>query len=319
MSNYEEGIMNEKELNISKESEKSNSLLIKSLEEGAINFFDLLKDKFYLSVIIFKNKNIFQISNKSILKIFNLFCLKGENIESLLSDYITFNILDENTSFKDDFINNNQDNSLGILDAPFIKLLEKTKIYIVSITSVPEKNKKLNYELTNNKINLKSKSINKICSFLGKTVYDISDYINILVLYLNDDDINKETIKSKIIDKYNKKANNFMGKKNYDFNLKIPLKNEKNVLSKYDDLFEKILNKIDALENNSSEYNQEENDNNNIDLLELNTPKRYIEQKIKINGVNYEDNEDDDKSELNKNKEQKCNCQKDICSACHIF
>ena len=319
MANYEEGIMNEKELNISKESEKSNSLFIKSLEEGAINFLDLLKDKFYLSVIIYKNKNIFQISNKSILKIFNLFCLKGENIETLLSDYITFNILDENTSFKDDFIINNQENSLGILDAPFIKLLEKTKMYIVNINSMPDKNKKVNYELKNNKIKIKSKSINKICSFLGKTVYDISDYINILVLYLNDDDINKETIKSKIIDKYNKKGNNFMGKKNYDFNLGIPLKNEKNILSKYDDLFEKILNKIDALENNSSEYNQEENDNNNIDLLELNTPKRYIEQKIKINGVNYEDNEDDDKSELNKNKEQKCNCQKDICSACHIF
>lgn len=53
-----------------------------------------------------------------------------------------------------------------------------------------------------------------------------------------------------------------MGEKLYKFYLKIPLKNEKNFLFKFDDLFYNIPNKNDIIENNSSEYNQEENNKN---------------------------------------------------------
>ena len=328
MTLYEREMVNDKESNISKESiEKSNSLFIKSLEDGVINFVDLLSDKLLLSIKFSKNNDIYQITNKSLFKIFNLFCNDniGENIESLLSEYITFNILDEN----DDFMINNQDNSISMLDAPFIKLLEQTKNYIINITSINiEKNIKLNLETKNIKINIKSNSINQICKFLGKTIYEISDYINILILYLNDDDINKATIQSKIIDKYSKTGHNtfFMGKKLYKFDLKIPTKNDKNTLFRFDDLFENILNKIDNIENNSSEDNQEENNinkniNNNIDIdFEFEAHKKYIEQKIKINRVNYDENdENDDKNEINDNMKTKCNCQKDICSLCNIF
>ena len=328
MALVEEEIINEKDLSISKDSvEKSNSLVIKSLDEGAFNFVDLIKDKLVL-LITTKNKINVQISNKSIFKIFNILCDKdkGEYIENFLSDYITCSITEENNSYKDDFILNNQENSLGILDTPYIKLLEQTQDYKISINSTTNssmdeiKQKLLNYDEQKNIINIKSTSMGKICKYLNKSIYDISDYINILVLYLNNqDDFNIYTIKSKIIDKYSQSGLNafFMGKKLFESNVKVPIKNEKNPLFKFDDLFENILNKIENIENNSSDDFDEIKDKNNTDNNndKLDTPKKFIEQKIKINKVNYDDNED----EINHNSNNKCNCQKDICSFCNIY
>ena len=328
MALVEEEIINEKDLSISKDSvEKSNSLVIKSLDEGAFNFVDLIKDKLVL-LITTKNKINVQISNKSIFKIFNILCDKdkGEYLENFLSDYITCSITEENNSYKDDFILNNQENSLGILDAPYIKLLEQTQDYKISINSTTNssmdeiKQKLLNYDEQKNIINIKSTSMGKICKYLNKSIYDISDYINILVLYLNNqDDFNIYTIKSKIIDKYSQSGLNayFMGKKLFESNIKVPIKNEKSPLFKFDDLFENILNKIENIENNSSDDFDEIKDKNNTDNNndKLDTPKKFIEQKIKINKVNYDDNED----EINHNSNNKCNCQKDICSFCNIY
>ena len=328
MALVEEEIINEKDLSLSKDSvEKSNSLVIKSLDEGAFNFVDLIKDKLVL-LITTKNKINVQVSNRSIFKIFNILCDKdkGEYIENFLSDYITCSITEENNSYKDDFILNNQENSLGILDTPYIKLLEQTQDYKISINSTTNssmdeiKQKLLNYDEQKNIINIKSTSMGKICKYLNKSIYDISDYINILVLYLNNqDDFNIYTIKSKIIDKYSQSGLNayFMGKKLFESNVKVPLKNEKSPLFKFDDLFENILNKIENIENNSSDDFDEIKDKNNTDNNndKLDTPKKFIEQKIKINKVNYDDNED----EINHNSNNKCNCQKDICSFCNIY
>ena len=326
MALYEGEILYEKDLSISKESEeKSNSLYIKSLSDS--NIMDLLKDKFFLLITICKNKNIINVSNKSIFKIMKLF--SEENYENILSDYITFNVLDDNISYKEEFALNNQENSIGILDAPFVKLLEQTQNYKINITSVPinpldEIKKELsNYESQKNKININSASIKKICKYLNKSIYDISDYINILILYLDRNDLNKATIQSTIIDKYSKSGINeyFMGKKNYNINLEIPLKIDKIQLFKYDDLFENVLNKIDNIENNSSEEIFEEKKDkiiNNEDILE--TPKKFIEQKIKINKLKYDDDKDDiDNNENDNNVQNKCNCQKDVGSFCTIF
>ena len=328
MALVEEEIINDKDLNISKDTEKSNSLVIKSLDEGAFNFVDLIKDKLTL-LITTKNKINFQISNKSIFKIFNILCdkNKGEYVENFLSDYITCSITEENNSYKDDFILNNQENSLGILDTPYIKLLEQTQDYKISINSTTNssmdeiKQKLLNYDDQKNKINIKSVSMGKICKYLNKSIYDISDYINILVLYLNNqDDYNIYTIKSKIIDKYSQSGLNayFMGKKSFEIDLKVPTKNEKSPLFKFDDLFENILNKIENVENNSSDdfddIKDKSNNNNTNNNEVLDTPKKFIEQKIKINKVNYDDND-----EINNNSGNKCNCQKDICSFCNIY
>ena len=327
MALVEEEMINEKDLSISKDSvEKSNSLVIKSLDEGAFNFLDLIKDKLVL-LITTKNKINVQVSNKSILKIFHILCDKdkGEYLENFLSDYITCSIAeDNNNSYKGDFILNNKENSLEILDTPYVKLLEQTQDYKISINSTTNssmdeiKQKLLNYEDQKNIINIKSTSMGKICKYLNKSIYDISDYINILVLYLNNqDDFNIYTIKSKIIDKYSQTGLNeyFMGKKSFEMDLKVPIKNEKNPLFKYDDLFENILNKIENIENNSSDDFDDVKDKDNNNNEKLDTPKKFIEQKIKMNKVNYDDNEE----EIYNNSNNKCNCQKDICSFCNIY
>ena len=332
MALFDEEILYEKEINISKDSEeKSNSLFIKSLNEGEINLMDILKDKLLLLVTISKNKNIINLANESIFKILKLY--KNENMESIVSDYITFNVIDDNISYKEDFpLNNNQDNSIGILDAPFVKLLEITKNYKINI-NLESKEKStfdgIKKELLNNnefqkdKIDINVKSMKKICKFLNKSIYDISDYINILVLFLNNDDINKAQIQNIIIDKYSKSGLNeyFMGKKNFEINLRNSIKVEKNNIYKMDDLFENILNKIDYIENNSSEEmvdDKKDKINDNEDLVE--TTKKFIEQKIKINKLKYDNKDDiDNNDDFDNDAKRKCNCQKDVCSFCSIF
>ena len=328
MALVDEDIIYDKDLSISKDSaEKSNSLFIKSLNDDEFKLIDLLKDKFFLSIKIYKNKNEINITNKSILKILKLF--SNENIENILQEYITFNVIDDNISYKDDFLLN-QDNSLGILDAPFVKLLEMTNVYKISITKEIKiktpldeiKKELLNNELQKNKIDFKAISFKKICKFLNKSIYDLSDYINILILFLNNDDINKAQLQSILIDKYSKSGQNefFMGKKNFETNLRNPVKNDKNNIYKIDDLFENVLNKIDNIENNSSEEIFEDNkDKVNVNGEKIETPKKFIEQKIKINQLKYDKDDIDKKEDIDDDIKRKCNCQKDVCSFCNIF
>ena len=321
MALLEEEIAYEKDLSV---SEKSNSLLIKSLNEGDLNLMDILKEKFLLLITINKNKNTINISNRSTFKIFQL--LSNENIDSMISDYITFNVLDDNFSYKDENILNNQEISLGILDAPYVKLLDKTQSYKININKAPSssfdeiKKDLSNLETQKNKIDIKSKSINKICKYLCKSIYDISDYINISILFLNIDDINKATIQNTIINKYSNagKFEDFLGKKNYNINMAKPLKCEKNAIFKFDDLFENVLNKIDNIENNSSEEIFEDKKNND-NKENFETPKKFIEQKIRINQIQYEEKDDIDNNEDENDMTRKCNCQKDVCSFCNIY
>ena len=65
-------------------------------------------------------------------------------------------------------------NSIGILDSKFTKLLEQTKFYKINIVPINEdemKKESLNYD--NKKISISSKSLEKICKYLEKTIYDI--------------------------------------------------------------------------------------------------------------------------------------------------
>ena len=121
MDTFEEDITNEKDLISKDDIEKSNSLAIKSLDETGFDFIELLNEKYILFITLKKlNNTPIQITNKSILKIFKLFCDKDnkENLEENLLNHITCTIAENN-----DFITINPvvDNSIGIdiLDAPY--------------------------------------------------------------------------------------------------------------------------------------------------------------------------------------------------------
>ena len=292
------------------------------MNETAFNFLELLKEKYFLLITLKKSNNSIQISNKSLLKIFEYFCDKNdkENLEEVLLAHITCTINE-----KEDF------NSMEVLDKPFVELLRQTKNYKINFSKKEKQNafediKKnlLIYEEGNNKINIKDNSLKKICKLLGKNIFDMSDYINILVLYLNEDEINKVFIQNKILDKYNKSDEifYFSGNKKFDTELNLPEKNKKNSIFKLNSLFDKILNKIDNIEDISdlSEENQIEKKEDGNEKEKDNIPKKYIEQKIKININNY------DEIENNKNgdddglpDDDKFNCQKDLCENCNIF
>ena len=326
MDTFEEDITNEKDLISKDDIEKSNSLAIKSLDETGFDFIELLNEKYILFITLKKlNNTPIQITNKSILKIFKLFCDKDnkENLEENLLNHITCTIAENN-----DFITINPvvDNSIGIdiLDAPYVELLKNTKNYKINFTKKGIGDKDIDsmkknlliYEEQNNKLSVNADSIKKICKFLGKTIFDMSDYINILVLYFNEDEINKIFIQNKILEKYNKTEEkiNFLGTKNFETKLIIPEKNKKNGINKLNNFFEKVLNKIDSIDNMSSFSENQKKDNNEDDEK---VPKKFIEQKIKIKSVKYEEINDDEEFGIRQNN--KCNCQEDLCSICNIF
>ena len=298
MDTFEEEITNEKDMISKDDLDKSNSLAIKSLDATAFDFVELLKDKFFLLVTSKKTNNAINIRNNSILKIFELFCDKNnkENIETNLLNYITCIINEGEDLGTQNYAN---ENSVGVcvLDAPYVELLKQTKNYkinfnIKGIKENPYEDIKKNlllYEEQNNKINIKSDSLKKICKFLGKSIFDISDYINVLVLYLNEEEINKAFIQKKIIDKYNSKSGEnfyFNGIKKFETKLILPEKNKKNGIYKLNSLFDKILNKMDNVENISdlSDDNMEKNE-----IKIDNIPKKYIGQKYE-NEINNNKN-----------------------------
>lgn len=308
----------EKEINLSREN---NSLIIKSIEETEFNFTDLIKDKLYISIILNNNVSI-QLSYKSILKIFNLFTdiKNGENIETHLTNYVTCTIFEDDASFHKEITSN----SVAYLDTPYKKLLEQTKKYQINVIStniVEMKKDLLNYD-NQNKIIIESKSIDKICKYLNKTVYDISDYINILILYNNDNDFDKDIIKRKLIDKYDKIGQNiyFMGVKHLETDLKIVQKNEKSPIYRINFLFDNIWNKIENIENNdSSDDNSDINnkiDDNSQTLNKYNNIKSEIDN---YNKNNEDDNIEYQITEENEKKDGCQRCQKDFCPKCIIF
>ena len=253
IENDEKHNLNEKEINISRENTiKSNSLLIKSVDEGDIDIIDFIKNKLLISVI-FTNKNIVQqVPNKSVLKIIKMLIEHNdnnsdENLENYITQYITFTIFEDN-SYKVELTGN----SIGILDSKFTKLLDQTKIYKINITSTNEDEmKKETLNNDNNKISISSKSLDKICKYLDKTIYDIYNYINILIIYNNEKDMDKEIIKKKLIDKYDKVGQNihFMGSKKFETEYAIPPKHKKSHIYRLNILFNNVLGKIENTNN----------------------------------------------------------------------
>lgn len=321
MDTFEDDITNEKDIISKDEIEKSNSFAKKSVDE-TVNFLELLNEKFFLIVTFKKSNESLLMRNKSILKIFEL-CSNKNNLEELLLEHITYIIND-----KDDFdtINHGAENSIGneILDNRYVELLKQTNIYKISFTKKGignqviddmKKNLLIYEEEQKNKLSVKSYSIKKIFKFLGKTIFDMSDYINILLFYLNEDEINTIFIQNKILDKYNKidEKIKFEGIKKYQTELIIPEKNKKIEINRYNDIFEIVLNRIDNMEN-LSDFSEENKINENIE----NIPKKFIEEKIKIKSVNYEKDKIDDE-EYQLKRDEQCNCQKDLCSFCVLF
>ena len=266
---------NEEDLSIKSIDEKdNNNEIIDIIESGNKN------------IVLFKSQNNYlKINSKSIKKIFSLLC-KKEKLSDMYLEHITINIFDYNPNKNNELegnkkINNNFQNDIidNIeLDIKYQTLLEKTTIFHINLENnlikniEPDKIK----SNENKKTSIDRKSLKKIFSYLNKSLIDMSDYINLIILYLKDENQNdfaKLLIEQKILGKYSGEPKNivFDGKKDYNCNINIPLKNESQNIYTLDNLFNKVLDYID-------DYDKESSFSDNINNLII--PRKNIDDDL---------------------------------------
>ena len=268
-------------------NDNEEDLSIKSIDEKDNNndIIDLIEsgDK---NIVLFKSQNNYlKINSKSIKKIFSLICEK-EKLSDMYLEHITINIFDFNPNKNNEFedkkeINNNFqiDNSDNIeLDIKYQTLLEKTTIFHINLENNLIKNIEPDIIKSNEnkKTSIDRKSLKKIFSYLNKSLIDMSDYINLIILYLKDENQNdfaKLLIEQKILGKYSGEPKNiaFDGKRDYNCNINIPLKNESQNIYTLDNLFNKVLDYID-------DYDKESSFSDNINNLII--PRKNIDDDL---------------------------------------
>lgn len=259
--------MNDKLLHISDISlserdiiqEKDNSIQNKSFNSTDLDFPNLVEKKEYFQIKIIFDENMVELPSKSIKKIFSLISGIGhEALEDNYLEYITWLIGGGNEIEKQQLLtlNGKADNVETNLDPAYYQLLNKTKIYYINIPKMNKLNK------INERIKLKNYSLEKIASFLGLDIYDISDFIEICILSFQEKENleNKKTIESQLIEKFNNCGENEINElnltKKFNLVLKESEKCRKSQLENLENYFEKVWNEIEK------KSKIEENDNN---------------------------------------------------------
>ena len=278
-------------------SENVDEISFKSeeLKENNIDIIDIV-NKNINNMIYFKRTNTFNIiSPKSINKIFSLILNKDQEcLSDIYIDHITINILSSNNQFENNNLNENiifDDNNNSELDNKYINILNNTTTFYINFNF-------------NNNIEIKKKSLLKIFNHLNKSIISNSDYINLVILYLkneNKNDLVKLTIEKKILKKYKgeNKIQKFNGIKQFNSSLKIPPKNKIHNIYEIDNFFNKILDHIDNYDNESS-FSDKINNN------DLAVPRKTIDEDlIKVVNVSFMEEgiltEGDNNENVNKN------------------
>ena len=304
--------------------EKENSIMNKSFFSTDFNFGDLVERKNYLQVKLDKQEYYLQIHSKSIKKIFFLISdNKEDELEDNYLEYITCLIGEDEQDKQQLFSQNNNQMIQNVLEPSYYELLNKTKIYYIDIPNLYNKKR---YK----KIILKKNSLEKISSLLDMNIFNMSSYIEIIILTYNENDSlgEKFLFKAKLMGKLNhskedinKEKDNFTGIKQFNIDIDVVKKNNRNKLQILDLYFNNIWNTIEKenindenlsfngtpFEKNPSE---EINNNNNINLL---LPSSY-----NINNINNREmmNKNINKGELNDEN----SCVKNVCgNICNIF
>lgn len=292
--------------------DKDNSIVNKSFYSTDFNFPDLVTKKNYLQIKLIPLEYHMQIHSKSIKKIFNLISNNDQTeLEDNYLDYITCLIGEGDELDKQNLLGENgQQIMQNILDPSYYELLNKTKVFYIDIPkSIGLKN------IINKKINLRKQSLEKIASFLGLNIFDMSDYIEIFILTYKekDDDIllgERFLLRAKLMGKLSnsiediKLDNEFNGIKKLDIDLKEAKKCSRNKLHFMDFYFNNVWNAIEKenlndenlsfsatpFDKNSREDINNKNNNINIELpnsYNIHESKNRNENK---NGEFKEDN-----------------------------
>jgi hypothetical protein len=176
----------------------------------------------------------------------------------------------------------------------------------------------------NERIKLKNYSLEKIASFLGLDIYDISDFIEICILSFQEKENleNKKTIESQLIEKFNNCGENEINElnltKKFNLVLKESEKCRKSQLENLENYFEKVWNEIEKKskieENDNNSRSKQSSDN---EEEESKSEENYgIPNSCNINKNNNK------KIDKNKNTylEEENGCAENICeNICKIY
>ena len=308
---------------------------IKSIDEkeNNNNIIDIIEKSNKINISFKSLNDSLKIDRKSIKKIFS-YITEKEKLSDMYIDHITINLFDFNQNNNNnqnlELISNDANCELVELDIKYKTILDKATIFHINL----EKNYKNNNEESekiklnaNKKRTISRKSLIKIFNFLNESIISMCDYINIVILYLNDEienDFAKWVIEEKILGKYNKKPQkiDFDGKKSYNCIMDIPLKNNSQNIYTLDMLFSKVLDSIDDYDKESSFSDNINNliiprKNINEDLIQK--PKVcFIEEGI-LTDINSKDNINLQKEEIILTTNPDI-CGNAICNdVCYIF
>ena len=318
----------EDENNSLNNSNNQNDISIKSLE-GKENHNELIDaiEKNNKNIISFKSTNdTLKISSKSIKKIFSLMTNDLEKLSDIYLDHITINIFDfipnQNTAqSNNDKMTNSKIGNME-LDVKYKTVLDKTTIFSINLGNniSTENNLKSN-------IRIERKSLQKIFTYLNESIIGMSDYINLIILYLqkeNQSDLAKLVIEQKILGKYYKEPKKLASieiKKDLNNYINIPVKNRSQNIYSFDMLFNKVLDYIDDYDKESSFSDNINNiiiprKNINDDLIQT-ANVCFVEEGILTDGRTSAESRKRNNSNIHTNQDI---CNKDLCNGmCNIF
>lgn len=319
---------NEDENNSLNNSNNQNDISMKSLEEKE-NHNEIIDaiEKNNKNIISFKSTNhTLKISSKTIKKIFSLMTNDLEKLSDIYLDHVTINIFDfipnQNTEKSNNNRMVNSKNENIELDVKYKTVLDKATIFNINLDN------NINIESNlKSSIKIERKSLHKIFSYLKESIIGMSDYINLIILYLeneNQSDLAKLVIEQKILGKYYKEPKKLVSaeiKKDLNNYINIPVKNRSQNIYSFDMLFNKVLDYIDDYDKESS---FSDNINNiiiprkNIDDDLIQTANVcFVEEGILTDGRTSAESRKRNNSNIHSNQEI---CNKELCNGmCNIF
>ena len=310
----------------------------KEEKENNIDIIGIVNQNNNNIIYLKKSNDILKINSKSIFKIFSLILDQTtEHLSDIYIENITINITTPNHPPQNNSnINQNTHirNTTSELDNTYINILNKSTSFNINSNSDIDTN-------TNVNITINKKSLEKIFEYLNETIIDNSDFINLIILFLNQENQNeliKYTIEQKILKKYVSEniKYDFDGIKKYNSDIEVVKKNRSQKIYNLDNYFNKVLDYIDDYDRESSFSDKINNltiprKTISEDLIKV-VNVSFIEESIltdeDINGKNQKNNIEDENKKNIRHRRNPSNvsinndnmCDKNICNGiCYIF
>lgn len=303
-------------------SENANSIMDKSILTGDITFPQLVENKNSLQIKLNPFNIHMQLSSKSVKNIFTKMSKNSADLEDNYFDYIVC------------FVANNQEKSEEIskieniepivnlstpLDHMYMELLSKTKKFNINFSNNYNKLK------INKNIAISNISLNKICKFLNSNIFEMSDFIEVVILSFDEKNNNNISIeqenllKSKILGKSFQNTlctEDELRHRKMKLEPKKANKAKKNYLDRINKYFENVLNYIENKEKTPMGKNNLITFSNSLDPDDFSV---HVIPNSHTNDLKNLKNKEDSKKKLDNICNENCCAETPCAAVCHIF